>query len=325
MVNLNIKLKKIIICFLIMSLLVSCSKIPNAYDSERLRANVWSGSTNELATPYADKLFVPDTAVDAIVGNISAESYYASSTDRHNNDFVRYKNPYNQMPIASLTKLMTALVVFENCEDLEQKFTVSDNAINLERNASKANLMFGDKVSVKDLLYGLMLPSGNDAAITLAENLDGSMENFLLLMNNTAERIGALHSHFSNPHGLDSQYHYSTSYDIYLIMTELLKYPMFKTITGTKEYKASIEQIDGTIREENWENTNLFVMGDITISENVVVLGGKTGFTSSAGNCLAILSKSKTSGDEYISVILNASSKNNTYRNTNSILSEAKQ
>ncbi len=320
----NIK-NQIIAIFMIIIIIISsaCSKIPNEYNAERLRANVWSGNTNGLATGYADKLFVPNPDLDAIVNNISAESYYASSTDRNKSGFVRYKNPYKQMPIASLTKLMTALVVFENCDNFDQKFTVSDNAINLERNASKANLMFGDKVSVKDLLYGLLLPSGNDAAIVLSENIDGSTDNFLLLMNNTAERIGALHSHFSNAHGLDSEYHYSTSYDLYLIMTELLKFPMFKEITSKKEYKASIEQMDGTKREEIWENTNLFVMGDISISENVIVEGGKTGFTTSAGNCLAILSKSKTTNDEYISIILNASSKNNTYRNTNSILNEA--
>lgn len=324
--KINIK-NQIKIFLIIASILIfsSCSKLPNEYNAERLRSNVWSGNTNSLAVPYADKLFVPNQDLDAIVSNISAESYYASSTDRNKSEFVRYKNPYKQMPIASLTKLMTALVVFENCDDFEQKFTVSDNAINLEKNASKANLMFGDKVSVKDLLYGLLLPSGNDAAIVLSENIDGSTDNFLLLMNNTAERIGALHSHFSNAHGLDSEYHYSTSYDLYLIMTELLKFPMFKEITSTREYKASIEQIDGTKREEVWENTNLFVMGDITISENVIIEGGKTGFTKSAGNCLAILSKSKTTDEEYISIVLNANSKNNTYRNTNSILNEARK
>ena len=187
---------------------------------------------------------------------------------------------------------------------------------------SIANLRSGDEISVRDLLYGLLVPSGNDAAICLAENLVGSYDNFIILMNNEAERLGALNTHFANPHGLDSDYHFSTAYDLFLIMRELIKYPEFLTISNTKEYTANIKGGDGTIRTETWHNTNYFVTGELLISDNVELIGGKTGSTESAGYCLALFIRDKHSGDEYISIVLNAKSKRNVYYNSNSLFTE---
>ena len=319
----NNMIKKIVCLLILILFMSSCVRLEDEYNADRLRANVWSNNTNEMAKGYADKLFVPNLSMDLLVDNISAESYYVSSVDRNRTNYLKYKNPYKQMNIASLTKMMTALVVLENCEDLNKQVVVSDEAVKIPKDASIANLMVGDRLTMLDLLYALLLPSGNDAAIVLAENLNGSYENFLLLMNNTANRLGALHTHFSNANGLDSEYHYSSSYDLYLILTELLKYPLFKEITSKKQYTANIIQIDGTTREQTWETTNLFITGELGINEKVELEAGKTGFTATAGNCLAIISKSKLTGEEYISIVLNANSKKNMYINTNSLLSEA--
>ena len=289
----NIKKIKILFIFLIIFVMSSCIKLDDAYDNTNLKENFFLADSEQMANGFAYDLPIPEINTNEAVENISAESYYISAVSTKNTNFLKYKNPYKEVPIASLTKLMTTLVVLKNCNDLEQLYTVSADAVNLERNASKANLKPGDKVSVKDLLYGLLLPSGNDAALVLAENLDGTIDNFLILMNNEANKLGALHSNFANPHGLDDQHHYSSCYDLFLITRELLKYPIFKEITSKREYSTRILQFDQTYRTETWKNTNYFVMGDTGISSNVIFVAGKTGFTTNAGNCLAIVSKSK--------------------------------
>ena len=317
------KIKKSIVCILILSFIfTSCVKLDDAYDNKNLKENFWMADAEQMAYGFAYDLPIPEINSNELVENISADSYYISAVSTKNTDFMKYKNPYKEVPIASLTKLMTALVVLKNCDNFDELYTVSAEAINLERNASKANLKAGDRVSVRDLLYGLMLPSGNDAAIVLAENLDDSMDNFLILMNNEANSLGALHSNFANPHGLDDQHHYSSCYDLFLITRELLKYPLFREIANKKEYTAKILQYDNKYRDETWKNTNYFVVGDVGISSNVNLVGGKTGFTTNAGNCLVIISKSKSTNEEYISVVLNATTKDNTYRNTNTLLSK---
>ena len=318
----NIKKIKILFIFLIIFVMSSCIKLDDAYDNTNLKENFFLADSEQMANGFAYDLPIPEINTNEAVENISAESYYISAVSTKNTNFLKYKNPYKEVPIASLTKLMTTLVVLKNCNDLEQLYTVSADAVNLERNASKANLKPGDKVSVKDLLYGLLLPSGNDAALVLAENLDGTIDNFLILMNNEANKLGALHSNFANPHGLDDQHHYSSCYDLFLITRELLKYPIFKEITSKREYSTKILQFDQTYRTETWKNTNYFVMGDTGISSNVIFVAGKTGFTTNAGNCLAIVSKSKKTNEEYISIVLNATSKDNTYRNTNTLLNK---
>ena len=154
----------------------------------------------------------------------------------------------------------------------------------------------------------------------LANNLVDSYDNFVIMMNNEAERIGAVNTHFANPHGLDSEYHFSTAYDLFLITRELLKYDLFKKISTVSEYSANITSSDGTIRTEKWQNTNYFATGELLISDNVTLLAGKTGNTKTAGSCLVLLTKDKLKGDEYISVVLNAKSKRNSYYNTNALL-----
>lgn len=308
---------------IVMSLVVSCKSSRYKYSSDNLMTKLYTANENQFAFGYANDIFIPSKTEQRAVDNISAEAYFVASTHTHNQDtaFLRYKNPYNQMPIASLTKMMTALVIFKNCENLDEIYEVPAEAINLEKNASVANLQAGDKVTVRDLLYALLLPSGNDAALTLALNCaGGSIDNFSIMMNNEASRLGAMRSHFVNPHGLSSNYHYSCCYDLYLIIRELLKYPLFSEITKSRTYKATITDLSGNTKELTWENTNYFVMGEMIISSNVSLVAGKTGYTQNAGDCLAIVSKSNSNDEQYISIVLNATSKSNVYRNTNKLL-----
>lgn len=294
------------------------------YKADRLISNLYTANTNTFADGTAKYIEIPDLSDEKAIESIGADTYFIASTNRFDSNFTKYHNPYKKVPLASLTKLMTALVVLENCKDLDEKYYVTTETVDFEKDVSKANLRVGDEVSVRDLLYGLLVPSGNDAAMCLAENLVDSYDNFVIMMNNEAERIGALNTHFANPHGLDSDYHFSTAYDLFLIMRELLKYDIFKTISTTNEYTASIKDSTGTIRNEKWVNTNLFITGEIIISDNMTLLAGKTGNTKLAGSCLALFTKNKKTGDEYISIIMNAKSKRNSYYNSNALFTAIK-
>ena len=317
-------LKKIIALFLIVLMLlftVSCKSFKVNYDSSRLLSNLYVANDSTFADGTAKYIVVPNALEEQIVNNIGADGYFIASLDRFESGFAKYHNPYKRLPMASLTKLMTALIVLENCDDLNQEYYVSSDAVDLEKDVSKANLKSGDRLKILDLLYGLLVPSGNDAAMCLAENVFNNYDNFIIAMNNEAERIGAVNTHFANPHGLDSDYHFTTAYDMFLITKELMRYPIFKEITTTKEYKSNIIQSDGTVREETWLTTNYFVTEELLMSGNVSLEGTKTGNTTNAGNCLVIVASDKKTNTKYISVVLNAKSKRNSYYNSNALLS----
>ena len=306
----------ILICFS----LVSCMNIENPYSLGRMMSFQGMANEDTFADGYANDKVIPSRIEEMIVSNIGAESYFIAPINRFESDYVRYHDPYKQLPMASLTKIMTALIVLKYCDNLDKLYYVSSDAVYLEREASKADLVSGDMISVRDLLYALIIPSGNDAANVIAENFDNSSDNFIILMNNEAEKLGALSTHFANPHGLDSEYHYSTAYDMYLIMSEVCKYPLFREIASLNSYTTKILQSDETYREVTWNSTNYFITKEMMIANNVELVAGKTGNTSNAGNCLILLSKNKTSNIEYISVVLNATNKRNVYYNSNSLM-----
>ena len=127
------------------------------------------------------------------------------------------KNSHKKMYPASTTKILTALVALKY-GDLEQVITVSEEAAKRRKDASNIELPAGDQLTLNQVLYGLMLPSGNDCAVALAEAVGNSVSDFVLLMNRYAEKLGCTHSHFTNPHGLDDEYNYSTAFDMYLFL-----------------------------------------------------------------------------------------------------------
>ena len=141
------------------------------------------------------------------------------------------KNAFDKRYMASTTKILTAICVIENF-DVNKEIVVSKETCNVE--GSSIYLEDGEILSIKDLLYGLMLRSGNDCAETLAVCSSGSIENFANLMNQTAKKIGALNSNFVNPHGLHNDNHYTTAYDLALISAYAIKNPTFKEIVSTK-------------------------------------------------------------------------------------------
>jgi D-alanyl-D-alanine carboxypeptidase (penicillin-binding protein 5/6) len=182
------------------------------------------------------------------------------------------KNENKQLPMASTTKIVTALTVLENCTDLDTPFEVDKRAIGIE--GTSIYLKRGEKLTVRELLYGMMLRSGNDAATALALHISPTVDEFANLMNAAAIKSGANNSNFKNPHGLDEEGHYTTAKDLSLITARAMKNPTFCEIVATKEKRISGAEYPRVVR-----NKNRLLNG----MANCV--GVKTGFTKKAGRC----------------------------------------
>ncbi len=205
---------------------------------------------------------------------------------------VLFENNANEKKyMASTTKILTAICIIENC-DLSEVITVTDKTIGVE--GSSIYLEVGEKLSVKDLLYGLMLRSGNDCAETLAIYCCGSIEKFSQLMNETAKKIGASNSNFVNPHGLHDDYHYTTAYDLALISRYAMKNQDFRNIVSTKSVKIPFST-------RNYDR--YLINKNKMLKEFEGANGIKTGYTKKAGRCL--VSSCFRNGLELICVVLN--------------------
>ena len=198
-------------------------------------------------------------------------------------------NAYDKAYPASITKVMTALLVMEALESgqltEDTVVTVSELAARKSfADESTANLKTGEQLTVLELLYCLLLPSANDAAKTLAEAVDGSIEEFVAHMNRKAGELGCQGTHFANPHGLHNDDHYTTAYDISLFMTAALEYDLFRTIIGTASHTVPATNLSG---ERLYYNTNGLI-SNLHYAGYVYdkCIGGKTGTTDEAGRCL---------------------------------------
>ena len=199
--------------------------------------------------------------------------------------FVLYQNAqHDLMYPASVTKVMTALLVLEEIEDLQQELVFSEHSVmSLPTYASRVNMMAGDTITIYEALYGLMLPSGNDVANALAEHISGNIHSFVAQMNLRAAELGAVNTHFVNPCGLPGDGQYITAYDLALIMREAITHPVFNEIIASPNFFISPTESfpEGlTVR-----NTNLLIQPEASY-HNVWVLGGKTGFTNAAQHTL---------------------------------------
>ena len=183
-------------------------------------------------------------------------------------------NAQNKMGMASTTKIMTAITALENA-DINSVATVSPNAYGVE--GSSMYLVLGEQLSLENLLWGLMLVSGNDAATAVAEHVSGSVEKFAVLMNTTAQKIGAVNSNFTNPHGLSDENHYTTAHDLAKITAYALKNPKFREIVSTRTKSIPWKNHD---YNRHLVNHNKF----LTMYDGCI--GVKTGFTKATGRCL---------------------------------------
>lgn len=386
-----------------------CSSAITYEPAENLSAYVDTIQTAEPLTGYAADLCVTegDTMPAGELEHVPEVAGLFNVTDKQ----VLYaKNIFQQVEPASITKLLTALVALKY-GNLDDQVSVSRNVIITEYGAKLCGFWPGDVITLRDAMYGLLVYSGNDAGVVIAEHISGSVEAFAELMNKEAQAIGATHTHFVNPHGLTAEGHVTTAYDLYLIFSELLQYPEFLEIIQTRQYickpntctaaptetpspdssdaqymivdesgdyatdfsdgaseapvedvtasdapdsaaqsaasdvpttEAPVDSSDSTpphaaagvptteapadvsdasdtdvsiidpVRELIWNNTNYFFSGKATAPAGITVLGGKTGTTAAAGNCLILLS-SDTNNKQYISVVMHAPNKTELY------------
>lgn len=230
---------------------------------------------------------------------------------------------FDQMYPASITKVLTALVFFEHYNgDYSEILTASENVKNLEPGSSVCGFAPGDQISLDTVINGMLLNSGNDAAIMIAEYIAGSTDAFCEMMNETARKLGATHSHFVNPHGLSDENHYTTAYDLYLIFQKAMQYDKFVEIINKDKYEGQYKKADGKAKPFSWETTNLYLLGDKETPDNITVIGGKTGTTKAAGYCLILLSKDKEN-KRYISIVLKANDRTALYQEMSELLKKA--
>ncbi len=256
---------------------------------------------------YADDIdYSDDTISENLLDSLSSETANTSENslnlnsrscivlDRQSKYILYGKNEKNKVKMASTTKIMTAIVVIENA-NLDETVEISKKAAST--GGSRLGLKTGDKITINHLLYGLMLRSGNDAAVTLAECTAGSIPDFAILMNNKAKELGLENTNFETPHGLDSDNHYTTAYELALLTDYALKNSTFSQIVGTRNYTININGYP-----KNLTNTNE-LLGNLN-----GVYGVKTGFTNGANRCLVTACKR---GDiDIICVVLGADTKN---------------
>ena len=279
-------------------------------------------ANQETIEPFAANLCVAAKDIPASGINLS-EVGAAALFDSKNLETLYAKNVNNQMNPASLTKVMTALVALKYGKP-DDVYVASENVKITESGAVLCGLKPGDKMTLDQALHILLMYSANDVAVLIAEGVTGgSVEDFVALMNQEAQKIGATNCQFMNPNGLTQEGHYVTAYDLYLIFQEALKYELFNEIIQTSSYTTVYMDGNGADKSIEIESSNLYLRGVYDMPPNVTVVGGKTGTTNAAGHCLILLARS-SSGTPYISVILKDDSREKLYADMSDLLGIAK-
>lgn len=294
-----------------------------AYDPN---ASISSFQMTENSMASQADLFAEDLCVTAVDVNHGADvdtSTLSSAGlfDLNQKEVLYAKNIHERLYPASTTKVMTALVALKygNPEDM---ITVSPVSAGItESGAQLCGLKAGDTLTLAQALHALLMYSANDAGLAIAEHIGGSVEQFAEMMNQEALELGATNCHFVNPHGLQDDSHYVTAYDLYLIFNEAMKYDLFSEIISMDSYTTTYSDKNGNPKTFEFRTTNQYLQGNYAPPENITVIGGKTGTTNAAGNCLVLLSKD-ASGNPYISVILRCKERGILYEEMTGLLSE---
>ena len=293
----------------------------SAYDADNISSaySVLDSNLSSVVQPFAkDLCVINDNITPASVDMANTEC--AGLFDLTNKEVIYASNIHKQMNPASLTKIMTALIALEQ-SNIDDVITASSNVVINESGAQMCGFQEGDTFTMDQALYGLLMYSGNDAGVAIAEHIAGSVEAFSDKMNEKAKQLGATNTHFSNPHGLTAPDHYTTAYDLYLIFNEVMQYDKFVEIIHSTEYSSVYHDKSGAEKELSFQSTNQFFQTDSGYKspDNITVIGGKTGTTEAAGACLILLSKD-SSGNPFISIILKADDRTVLYTKMTNLL-----
>ena len=235
---------------------------------------------------------LPANAEEAVANFPSLSAQSALLMEAQSGAVAYEKNAHKRLPMASTTKIMTALVALELASP-STVISVDERAVGIE--GSSIYLCAGEKLTLEELLYALMLESANDAAVAIAIGLSGSEEAFVDEMNSKATSLGLSDTHFANPHGLDAEAHYTTAYELALITREALQNPLFKTIVSTRK---------ATIPHPNTDAVRLLVNHNKMLRLYDGCIGVKTGYTQKSGRCL--VSAAEQNGVAMIAVTIDS-------------------
>lgn len=309
-----------------MTLLTGCGG--NTYKAGK-QLNI--GVLPELPIYKLDSL-AQDNAVIADGEEINAASFsdfYATLLiDDTTKETLVAHNVHERIYPASMTKLMTGILVMEAVE----KGTISlDDMVTLNRkvtfddwDAMASSLVGGCSIDVRNLLYGLMITSYNDCGVILAELIAGSEDAFCDMMNEKAKEIGATNTNFENCHGLHSDNHYTTAYDLYLIIKEFSKHDLASIIDSLTTYDFTYTDEYGDKQIVTIEPTNSFLNGDISLPAGYQIGAWKTGTTEEALNCLIMEFVNQSTGDNYIVLIAGSDGKDPLYSKMTELVNMAK-
>jgi len=275
-------------------------------------------SASVLASEMAGRGFTADLKADSfakdlcvITENVPVEGLELSTQvesylliDINNRTALAAYDVNRQIHPASTTKLMTALVALENCS-MDEKIVLGEEVTGFAYDETVLPGKVGDTMTMDQALHFMLMYSANDIANAIAVHVAGSIPNFCNMMNEKAAEIGATNTHFSNPHGLDADDHLTTAYDLYLILSECIKYEKFVEIVSSSEYSTVYTNSQGKNVDKTVRSTDLFIRTDKDVNPpaGITVIGGKTGTTGKAGHCLIVLCRD-SAGNPYISCVM---------------------
>ena len=271
----------------------------------------------------------PSLASDLVVsaGTKSCEGITLSSTAERGllfnierQEAVFAQGIYEQAYPASITKIMTAILALEY-GNMDETVVMEDSDFSLEEGSQLSGLAVGDQVTMEQLLNVLLVYSANDAAMAIARQVAGSVGDFVHLMNDKASELGMTGTHFVNPSGLHNDNHYTTAYDVYLMLNYACSLDNFTAITQQYMYELNFTHADGSEGYLKLDSTDNYLTGTHEAPENVYLLGGKTGTTDEAGSCLALVAQNQY-GVPYIAVILKAENHATLYADMDQLLKQ---
>ena len=320
----NRPFKIIGVSLIISILLTACSQSltdPFDADSAVSSYNIKNAGALPDVKPFAADICVCDNDFEKL-SLVIDEAESGGLFDATAHETIYAKNVHAKMNPASLTKIMTAYIALKYGH-LDDTLTASSNVLIKESGAQLLGLREGDKMTLEQALYALLLYSANDAGVMIAEYLSGSVDSFAAVMNDEAKKLGATNTHFMNPHGLTHEEHYTTAYDLYLMMNAVMQSDEFRKIINSPEYKSTYKDREGNPKTLEIKTTNAYINGDISAPEGVSVIGGKTGTTKAAKSCLILLSNG-SNGHTYISVVLGSTDHDSLYKNMTTLLTDIK-
>ena len=312
------------LCLMFVLGMTACGKQTELKETDFYNGDILSGLREEPGQAgrlpgFADNLCV--LPKDGFFDEDLIEAPYAGLFSETDKEVLYAKAAEEHLYPASMTKCMTALLVLENVEDLEEEVPVgAELREGLVDGSSLAGLIEGAYYTWRELLYALLIPSGNDAANTLAYHVGGSIQAFVDMMNRKAKDLGMLNTHFVNPHGLFDANHYTTVYDLYLLLNKLKDYPEFYECSAkmSVSISATIPGQDPVVHE--YTSGNSYLRGYTLPPEGLHITAAKTGYTATAGRCLLLIVMDDE-GNRYFAIVAKAASYDALYQQMNALLS----